>query len=245
MYCSNCGKKLSEGDYFCPNCGTPVSRQGLFDDDQNNATNDDAMEETRVFSAQDLEQFLKEDEEAAAAFEEKERLAKAARQKDKQHAPKVSAEKVPDKEPSAKIEEDVKKEEVTASPKKSIDIGAKVGGAAAAAGVLGKKWKDKLGDAKVKRDEKKQEKVAEKAKKKVAAAEKKQAAAQAVPETAEDDVKPVSFAKVAIPVVIFGVIIGLVFGLVLIQPWKSSEDNADAEGGVIIVDQMMPYGDAE
>ena len=50
MYCSNCGKKLSPDDYFCSNCGTPVLRQGLFDDDDSDA-HEDAFEETRLFNS--------------------------------------------------------------------------------------------------------------------------------------------------------------------------------------------------
>lgn len=68
MYCSNCGKKLSPDDYFCSNCGTPVLRQGLFDDDDSDA-HEDAFEETRLFTAEELGQYLNDDEELAKAHE--------------------------------------------------------------------------------------------------------------------------------------------------------------------------------
>ena len=66
MYCSNCGKKLSEDDFFCSNCGTPVLRQNLFNDNDDEA-NEDAFEETRLFTAEELGQFLNDQPEEASS----------------------------------------------------------------------------------------------------------------------------------------------------------------------------------
>ena len=79
MYCSNCGKKLSPDDYFCSNCGTPVLRQGLFDDDNSDA-HEDAFEETRLFTAEELGQYLNDDEELAKAHEAQSQAAHAQAQ---------------------------------------------------------------------------------------------------------------------------------------------------------------------
>lgn len=69
MYCSNCGKKLSEDDFFCSNCGTPVLRQNLFND-KDDESNEDAFEETRLFTAEELGQFLNDQPEDTAPVAE-------------------------------------------------------------------------------------------------------------------------------------------------------------------------------
>lgn len=61
MYCSNCGKKLADGDYFCPTCGTPVSRQGLFDEDVETEITDEDFDETKIFDSDALNTFLNDD----------------------------------------------------------------------------------------------------------------------------------------------------------------------------------------
>ncbi len=214
MYCSNCGKKLSPDDFFCSNCGTPVLRQGLFDDDN---THEDAFEETRLFTAEELGKFLSEDDAMAQNNAEvsSKQPAEAAYQA-VQEEPQITSQ--------AAASESTTQEKVAKSS--AAAKAAAVGVASAFAG----KFKSKLGDMKAKQAEKKQ-----------AQAEAKANAAQVVsnqeaePEMAaqplteepvvasEKNDGSVSIKKVILPVIVLGVIIGLVIGLVLIQPWKSSE----------------------
>lgn len=217
MYCSNCGKKLSPDDFFCSNCGTPVLRQGLFDDDN---AHEDAFDETRLFTAEELGKFLSEDEALVQddANTPSQQPAEAAFQA-AQEAPKATAQ-----QQAAMANGSVTQEKIAKSG--AAAKAAAVGAASAFAG----KFKSKLGDMKAKQAEKKQTQ-----------AETQTGAAQAAPNMAvEPDVYaepvieepivaseksdgPVSIKKVILPVIVLGVIIGLVIGLVLIQPWKSSD----------------------
>lgn len=224
MYCSNCGKKLSPDDYFCSNCGTPVLRQGLFDDDD---TNDDAFEETRLFTAEELGKYLNDDETLARERE--------------------SAEISSDEVPAAALED-----EKTVKKEKSVTSGAAakaaVAGVASTAGMFADKFKGKLATMKDKQKEKK-----EAHSKQIVTEEKSIAQAQAdnvaqAPDessmtkstnTKAQDAEPVSAKKIVLPVIVLGLIIGLVIGLVLIQPWSGGDDTTTDEAtttGIIMME---------
>lgn len=215
MYCSNCGKKLSPDDYFCSNCGTPVLRQGLFDDtDANN--HEDAFEETRLFTAEELGKYLNEDEESL----DKDVIQQPV------SADREAAQEMPKR---------------AASSEKMADKGAEAKAAAAemmgAASAFAGKFKGKFGDFKAKQAEKKHAREEARQAKASAEANARETAPQ---QMAQDDddylIEPVSVEqdtsvsakKVILPVIVLGLIIGLVIGLVLIQPWQNS-DNANAD----------------
>lgn len=218
MYCSNCGKKLSPDDYFCSNCGTPVLRQGLFDDDDSDA-HEDAFEETRLFTAEELGQYLNDDEELAKAHEAQSQAAHAQAQ------PAAEPEKATASQPADKA---------VASAK--VAAAEMVGAAGAFAG----KFKAGLGAMKAKQAEKKQAQEAARAEK--AAQQTSYEAPEEDPVSAyiaEEEVaqkkvsrqsdEPVSMKKIVLPVIVLGLIIGLVIGLVVTQPWSSgADDKAEA-----------------
>lgn len=208
MYCSNCGKKLSPDDYFCSNCGTPVLRQGLFDDDDSDA-HEDAFEETRLFTAEELGQYLNDDEELAKAHEvQADTYA--------QQSTPVAAPETPAEQPAA--------DKAVASAK--VAAAEMIGAAGAFAG----KFKGKLGAMKAKQAEKKQAQEAARAEKAAQQPDYEEPAPVATSYAEEEDVAdtndaPVSLKKIILPVIVLGLIIGLVIGLVVTQPWSSGSDD--------------------
>lgn len=224
MYCSNCGKKLSPEDYFCSNCGTPVLRQGLFDDNDTDA-HEDAFEETRLFTAEELGKYLNdiEDEEPVQAAQPEESIQQSRVQSAQTAAPTEHAAQTSDKGAAAKAA-----------------AAEMVGAASAMAG----KFKGKLSTLKAKQAEKKQAQNEARAAKAVAAEE---AARYEAPEeesyspevVSESSDTPVSMKKIILPVVVLGLIIGLVIGLVLIQPWSSGGDTGTATEQTAVSTAML------
>lgn len=248
MYCSNCGKKLNADDFFCSNCGTPVLRQGLFDD--NSEGSKDSFDETRLFSPEELGKLLEEDAQ---------KTEKKDKKKPKVSAPKQSVVEPEPVEYKAAIQESLS-EEIEAPQN---DSAAKTAGASASAGAFAQRFKAKITEQKLAKAEQKQQKMAEKAQKMEEERLKKEAAAAAAvqeavqvhadvyEEPAVDDyeeviydegddeliekpVKPLSFKMVALPVIVFGIIIGLVLGLIVTQPWANDEAADTTNTGVIV-----------
>lgn len=228
MYCSNCGKKLSPEDYFCSNCGTPVLRQGLFDDTDGDA-HDDAFEETRLFTAEELGQYLNDyDDDHQTAEKVEQPIASM------QPAPHVDEQK-------ASVKNDI-------SDKSAA---AKVAAAEVmdAANVFAGKFKGKLSDIKAKQAEKKQAQAEARAAK--AAEEKITPSAEVVVESADRTVptaekqekavseEPLSVKKVILPVIVLGLIIGLVIGLVLIQPWSNGGNDTNTTDQTAVSTVML------
>lgn len=204
MYCSNCGKKLSPEDYFCSNCGTPVLRQGLFDDGDTDA-HEDAFEETRLFTAEELGQYLNDVEEEVPIVQAQQPAAQMEQepQAGSQKLTEISADK---------------------NAKAKVAAAEMMGAANAFAG----KFKGKLSDFKAKQAERKQSQIEAKAEEKTEPAESVltyENDFNGAEEAAAAD-EPVSMKKVVFPVIVLGLIIGLVIGLVLIQPWSNSDDTA-------------------
>ena len=202
MYCSNCGKKLSPEDYFCSNCGTPVLRQGLFDDGDTNA-HEDAFEETRLFTAEELGQYLNDVEEEVSVVQTQQPVAQM--EQTPQAGSKNLTESSADKNVKAKV------------------AAAEMMGAANA---FAGKFKGKLSDLKAKQAERKQSQIEAKTEEKIDPTESLSAYEKDFndqDQTVGVD-EPVSMKKVVLPVIVLGLIIGLVIGLVLIQPWSNNDD---------------------
>lgn len=224
MYCSNCGKKLSPEDYFCSNCGTPVLRQGLFDDTDGDA-HDDAFEETRLFTAEELGQYLNDyDDDHQTAEKVEQPIASM------QPAPHVDEQK-------ASVKNDISDKSAAAKVAAAEMMDA--------ANVFAGKFKGKLSDIKAKQAEKKQAQAEARAAKAVEekttpSVESAESAAPAV-EKQEKTVseEPLSVKKVILPVIVLGLIIGLVIGLVLIQPWSNGGNDTNTTDQTAVSTVML------
>ena len=205
MYCSNCGKKLSPEDYFCSNCGTPVLRQGLFDDGDTDA-HEDAFEETRLFTAEELGQYLNDVEEEVPVVETQRPVAQM------NQAVQTGSQKSED-----------------SGTDKNVKAKAAAAEMMGAANAVAGKFKGKLSELKAKQAEKKQSQIETKVEEKREPAESILTYENDV--NNQEDVaavdEPVSMKKVVFPVIVLGLIIGLVIGLVLIQPWSSNDETAN------------------
>lgn len=205
MYCSNCGKKLSPEDYFCSNCGTPVLRQGLFDDGDADA-HEDAFEETRLFTAEELGQYLNDVEEELPVVETQRPVAQM------NQAVQTGSQKSED-----------------SGTDKNVKAKAAAAEMMGAANAVAGKFKGKLSELKAKQAEKKQSQIETKVEEKREPAESILTYENDV--NNQEDVaavdEPVSMKKVVFPVIVLGLIIGLVIGLVLIQPWSSNDETAN------------------
>lgn len=224
MYCSNCGKKLSEDDFFCSNCGTPVLRQDLFND-KDDESNEDAFEETRLFTAEELGQFLNDQPEEAAPVAED--LYQAAPQSMNQYQAPLQQDYQDYQQDYIEepfLAQDVVDEEPQSSAKKGVDAKEVVSGALGSANAVMGKFKSRRQEAKAKKAEKKQ-----------SANNEVTTTGEAVVEEANDD-GPISLKKIIIPVIVLGLIIGLVFGLILVQPWDNGDEADTATGAVMMVD---------
>ena len=236
MYCSNCGKKLSPDDYFCSNCGTPVTRQGLFNDEDD--VHEDQFEETRLFTAEELGQYLNDVEEEPVSAD----LSDHADKDVSEIGTKAPQDRSSENEPAKK--DDAAKAAAAA-----------MAGAASAAGAFAGKFKGKLSEIKAKQAEKKQTAKAVSAndtssQEMMSEADFEDPQLVSYPEEKsrpprknKKAAKPVSaeavsFKKIAFPVIVLGLIIGLVIGLVIIQPWSSAENEdaaaEDVAAGVVL-----------
>lgn len=221
MYCSNCGKKLSPEDYFCSNCGTPVLRQGLFDDTDGDA-NDDAFEETRLFTAEELGQYLNDYDDDHQAEEKVEQPVASM-----QPAPHVDEQK-------ASVKNDISDKSAAAKVAAAEMMDA--------ANVFAGKFKGKLSDIKAKQAEKKQAQAEARAAK--AAEENTTPSAESTASAVEKQEKtvseePLSVKKVILPVIVLGLIIGLVIGLVLIQPWSNGGNDTNTNDQTAVSTIML------
>lgn len=225
MYCSNCGKKLSEDDFFCSNCGTPVLRQNLFND-KDDESNEDAFEETRLFTAEELGQFLNDQPEDTAPVAED--LYQAAPQSMNQYQAPLQQDYQDYQQDYIEepfLAQDVIAEETQMAEKKGVDAKEMVSGALGSANAAMGKLKARRQEAKAKKSEKKK-----------AASEEVDSVAEASSEENVDG--PVPLKKIIIPVIILGLIIGLVFGLILVQPWDNGDEADTATGAVMMVDSF-------
>lgn len=227
MYCSNCGKKLSEDDFFCSNCGTPVLRQNLFND-KDDESNEDAFEETRLFTAEELGQFLNDQPEEAAPVAED--LYQAAPQSMNEYQYQAPLQQDYQDYQQDYIEEpflaqDARVEETQPAEKKGVDAKEMVSGALGSANAAMGKFKARRQEAKAKKSEKKK-----------AVSEDANVVAEASSEEATDG--PVPLKKIILPVIVLGLIIGLVFGLILVQPWDNGDEADTATGAVLMVDSF-------
>ena len=225
MYCSNCGKKLSEDDFFCSNCGTPVLRQNLFNDNDDEA-NEDAFEETRLFTAEELGQFLNDQPEEASS--EPEEVYQAAPQSMNQYQAPLQQDYQDYQQDYIEepfVAQEVVAEEPQSTAKKGVDAKVMVSGALGSANAAMGKFKARCQAAKAKKAEKKQLQNEE--------------TVATVEVTAEDNADaPIPLKKIILPVIVLGLIIGLVFGLILVQPWSNDNNDETATGTVMMVDSF-------
>ena len=150
MYCSNCGKKLSEDDFFCSNCGTPVLRQNLFND-KDDESNEDAFEETRLFTAEELGQFLNDQPEDTAPVAED--LYQAAPQSMNQYQAPLQQDYQDYQQDYIEepfLAQDVIAEETQTAEKKGVDAKEMVSGALGSANAAMGKLKARRQEAKAK-----------------------------------------------------------------------------------------------
>ena len=228
MYCSNCGKKLSPDDYFCSNCGTPVKRQGLFNDVGD--AHEDQFEETRLFTAEELGQYLNDVEEMPVEEYD---------QAEPEKASQPLTDEIDQAAPNVLSSQDKKVDPAKAA-------GAAMAGAASAAGAFASKFKGKFGEMKARQAQKKQAADAAKAAEAVQESEPafdqveliEEDFSQVVQESPKKKAKgadlggndeTISFKKIALPVIVLGLIIGLVIGLVIIQPWSGGDEEAGTD----------------
>lgn len=221
MYCSNCGKKLSPEDYFCSNCGTPVLRQGLFDDTDGDA-HDDAFEETRLFTAEELGQYLNDyDDDHQTAEKVEQPIASM------QPAPHVDEQK-------ASVKNDISDKSAAAKVAAAEMMDA--------ANVFAGKFKGKLSDIKAKQAEARaakaaEEKITPSAEVVVESADRTASTAEKQEKTVSEE--PLSVKKVILPVIVLGLIIGLVIGLVLIQPWSNGGNDTNTTDQTAVSTVML------
>ena len=231
MYCSNCGKKLSEDDFFCSNCGTPVLRQNLFNDSNDDDAGNDAFEETRLFTAEELGQFLDDQpEEVASIVEEPYQSNQAYQYQQPVQEPVYREQPVYTEEPvytePPVVNSEMAVDTAQETPvKKGVDAKEMMSGAIGSANAFMGKFKARHEDKKAKKAEKKQ----------AAAAEENVTVTEATIEEAPAD-GPTPLKKIILPVIVLGLVIGLVFGLIIVQPWNNdSEEAGDTAVSTIMV----------
>lgn len=212
MYCNQCGKKLSEDAFFCSNCGTPVERQGL-----KKTKDTDSFDDTMLFTEKEKESIRFEGQQDNKTRND------LGRRKEKRPT-------WLDEKDDPALYENVKsqpKEELNADKKgnKKFDA-SKVSGAFTgfAAGM-----KAKNEERKIKRAENKVtiDDVPEKEKPVFTffQGKKEEKGASSVSDSgkSKEDVNE-TFMYLYIGVVTLAVVIGIILGLLLIQPWQKTDE---------------------
>lgn len=252
MYCSNCGKKLADGDYFCPNCGTPVSRQGLFDDEEDfPELEEEELEQTRIFDNEALQAVLHDD----ALFVPEEDQVEAEEPPVRSFARFLND---PHKDPRPFIDPQVSQpagpadhqEEEEGPAYDSFVMGntegsqKKASGSSKLLGAVGAMTSLLHADKKEKQDESVQDQaepyfdIDDHVNDMPGIGDLEE---EDRPRKKEKDTSDsISMRKMILPIIVIGILIGLVAGMAIIQPWSKADNKAQAgTTGVVQTENML------